>query len=240
MAAAGGVGGEMTAAAGGDPTAVAGGVSGETRAAAGGESGEAPAAAGYQSGETTAAAAGDSDEKTAAAGCGTIAAPGGETTAAAEGVSGEPGAAPGDVPGMTTAVVNALQILWSRQKFLKEEHSEYERCRSSDCDQMKWMEMQMNKQEERHRQEVQKLHEQLKQHRTELLDAQRQLWMQQDVQQHQKIYMEWLYKDQIVQLWQELCKKNEVVEQVQAEQMAMSQLMEKVLEQLQQRDRLSS
>ena len=63
--------------------------------------------------------------------------------------------------------------------------------------------------------------------------------MQQDVQQHQKVYMEWLYKDQIVQLWQELWKKNDVLEQVQAEQMAMAQLMEKVLEQLQQRDRLS-
>ena len=148
---------------------------------------------------------------------------------------------------MTTAVANALQILWSRQKILKEEHREYERCRSSDCDQMQWMEMQldqrqlqMNKQEERHRQEVQELQEQRKQLQTELLDAQRQLWMQQDVQQHQKVYMEWLYKDQIVQLWQELWKKNDVLEQVQAEQMAMAQLMEKVLEQLQQRDRLSS
>ena len=147
---------------------------------------------------------------------------------------------------MTTAVANALQILWSRQRFLKEEHREYERCRSSDCDQMKWMEMQldqrqlqMNKQEEQHRQEVQVLHEQRKQHQTELLDAQRQLWMQHDVQQHRKVYMEWLYKDQIVQLWEELWKKNEVVEQMQEEQMAMAQLMEKVLEQLHQRDRLS-
>ena len=146
---------------------------------------------------------------------------------------------------MTTAVANALQILWSRQRFLKEEHREYERCRSSDCDQMKWMEMQldqrqlqMNKQEEQHRQEVQVLHEQRKQHQTELLDAQRQLWMQQDVQQQQKLHMEW-QDDQILQLWQELWKKNEVLEQVQAEQMAMAQLMEKVLEQLHQRDRLS-
>ena len=215
MAAAGGVGGEMTAAAGGDPTAVAGGVSGETRAAAG-----------HQSGETTTAAAGDID---------------GETAAAAETIADltRPGA-------LSKSIAKVLLILWKRQQVVQEQMGEYQTCRSSDCGQMKWLQrqldqkhLQMAKQELQHHEEVQELREHGKQQQTELLDAQRQLWMQQDVQQHQKVYMEWLYKDQIVQLWQELWKKNDVLEQVQAEQMAMAQLMEKVLEQLQQRDRLS-
>ena len=195
---------------------VAGGVSGETRAAAG-----------HQSGETTAAAAGDSDGETAAADCETIA----DLT--------RPGA-------LSKSLANVLQILWKRQQVVQEQMGEYQTCRSSDCGQMKWLQrqldqkhLQMAKQEERHHQEVQELQEQGEQQQTELLDAQRQLRMQHDVQQHQKVYMEWLYKDQIVQLWEELWKKNEVVEQMQEEQMAMAQLMEKVLEQLHQRDRLS-
>ena len=255
MAAAGGVGGEMTAAAGGDPTAAAGGVSDETRAAAGGESGEAPAAAGHQSGETTtAAAAGDSDEKTAAAGCGTIAAPGGETTAAAVGDTGtiadltRPGA-------LSKSLKDALQILWNRQQFLKEQMEEYRRCRSSDCDQLKWLQMQLDqkhlqmaKQELQHHKEVQELQEQGKQQQTKLLYAQRQLQdvedvlqQQEDVLQQQKETLTY-QDDQLTQLWDNLWQKSEQLErnlweksqeleQVREEQRAMAQTMEKVLEQ---------
>ena len=115
--------------------------------------------------------------------------------------------------------------------------SEYQRCRSSDCDQMKWLQrqldqkhLQMATQEERHFHEVQELQEQGKQQQTELLDAQRQLRMQQDVQQQQKQHMEW-QDDQLTQLWHNHWEKSEELEQVREEQRAMAQTMEKVLEQ---------